>query len=148
VKISAALQGVSRLFLDTAPVVYYVERNPTYSARADEIFDRIDAGSLQGVTSGVTLAECLVGPVHSGLAQVQRDFIDVIVGGANTTFVALDATIAQSAAELRVKYGLGLADAFQIAAAIASGCGAFLTNDRGLTRVKDIPVLVLDDLEL
>ena len=28
--IENSLQGVTRLFLDTAPVVYYVERNPTY----------------------------------------------------------------------------------------------------------------------
>jgi PIN domain nuclease of toxin-antitoxin system len=28
--IEDALQGVSRLFLDTAPVIYYMERHPTY----------------------------------------------------------------------------------------------------------------------
>ncbi|MDZ8186866.1 MAG: hypothetical protein RMX96_18695 [Nostoc sp. ChiSLP02] len=27
-RISDALSGVSRLFLDTAPVIYFVERNP------------------------------------------------------------------------------------------------------------------------
>ncbi len=29
-KISERLQGVARLFLDTAPIVYYVEKNPRY----------------------------------------------------------------------------------------------------------------------
>jgi hypothetical protein len=32
-KITERLQGVARLFLDTAPVVYYVEKNPHYIAR-------------------------------------------------------------------------------------------------------------------
>jgi len=43
---------------------------------------------------------------------------------------------------------LHLPDAFQIAVAIREGCEAFLTNDRRLTRVTDLRVLVLDDLEL
>lgn len=29
-RIDEALQGVTRLFLDTAPVIYYVEKHPTY----------------------------------------------------------------------------------------------------------------------
>ena len=30
-KIADALCGVTHLFLDTAPVIYYVENNPAYS---------------------------------------------------------------------------------------------------------------------
>ena len=33
-KVADALQNVTRLFLDTAPVIYYVERNPRYAAVA------------------------------------------------------------------------------------------------------------------
>jgi hypothetical protein len=51
VKISAALQGVTRLFLDTAPVIYYVEKHPTYLALVAPIFGRVDAGALTAVTS-------------------------------------------------------------------------------------------------
>jgi predicted nucleic acid-binding protein len=89
VKVDAALHGLTRLFLDTAPVVYFVERNPAYVAVADDIFQRIDSGLLQGVTSPVTLAECLIMPLRLGLIQAQQDFADVIVQGANMTFVPL-----------------------------------------------------------
>ena len=147
-KVNAALQGVARLFLDTAPVIYYVERNPSYTALVDDIFDRIDAGSLAAVTSPITLAECLVMPIRQGLAQVQQDFADVIVSGANVFFVTLDEAIARQAADLRARYQLALADAFQLAAALAGGSGAFLTNDHYLKRVRELPVLVLDELEL
>jgi predicted nucleic acid-binding protein len=148
VKIAAALQGVSRLFLDTAPVIYYVERNPAYSARVDDIFDRIDAAALHAVTSPITLAECLVGPIRQGLTQAQQDFTDLIVSGANVTFQLLEDATARQAADLRVRYNLGLLDAFQVAAALAGGCDAFLTNDIALRRVQELPILVLDDLEL
>lgn len=148
VKLAAALQGVTRLFLDTAPVIYYVERNPTYTALVDDIFDRVDAGTLQAVTSPVTLAECLILPIRHGLPQVQQDFADLIVSGANVTFLTLDAATAQRAADLRVRYNLLLLDAYQAATALAGACHAFLTNDRALLRVQELPILVLDDLEL
>ncbi len=147
-KIAAALQGVTRLFLDTAPVIYYVERNPTYAARVDDIFDRIDAGTPQEATSPITLAECLVEPIRQGLVQAQQDFTDLIVSGANVTFLILNDTTAIRAADLRARYNLRLADALQVAAALGGGCDAFLTNDLGLRRVREVPILVLDDLEL
>lgn len=147
-KIDAALQGVTSLFLDTAPVVYYVERNPTYTALVDNVFDRIDAGTLQGVTSPITLMECLVVPIRQGLTQVQQNFTDLLVAGANMTFVPLDQTIAKQAADLRARYNLSLADSFQVAAALGAGCGALLTNDHLLKRIRELPVLVVDELEL
>ena len=70
-KATDALQGVVRLFLDTAPVVYYVEKNPRYLPIARVIFERIDEGTLTGITSPVTLAECLVAPCRLGLTELQ-----------------------------------------------------------------------------
>jgi hypothetical protein len=77
-KISAALQGVALLFLDTAPVIYLVEKNPDYLALVSDIFRRIDDGQVGAVTSPVTLAECLVHPFRLGLSQLRQDFIDVV----------------------------------------------------------------------
>jgi predicted nucleic acid-binding protein len=148
VKLADALQTVTRLFLDTAPVIYYVERNPPYVPLVDEIFDRIDDGTLPAVTSPVTLAECLVVSYRLGQTTVQQDFIDLIVSGSGITFIPLDDAAARHAAELRASYNLSLTDAFQIAAALAAGCDAFLTNDAALKRVTELSVLVLDDLEL
>lgn len=90
----------------------------------------------------------MVLPIRQGLPQAQRDFTDLIVSGTNVTFLTLDAAAAQRAADLRARYNLGLLDAFQVAAALAGGCNAFLTNDRMLLRVQELPILVLDDLEL
>jgi hypothetical protein len=36
----------------------------------------------------------------------------------------------------------------KVAAALAAGCNAFLTNDLGLKRVTELPILVLDELEV
>lgn len=142
-----SLQSVTRLFLDTAPIIYYVEKNPHYLARVEVVFDHLDNGSLTAVTSPVTLAECLVTPYRLGLAQLQRDFFDLIVYGSNTIFFPIDHEQARQAAELRARYNLTLSDSLQIAAAQAAGCEAFLTNDTLLKRVAELRVLVLDELE-
>lgn len=146
-KVSEALQGVARLFLDTAPVIYYVERHPQYAPVADDIFNRIDAGTLPAVTSPVTLVECLVVPYRLGQSDVRQNFTDLIVRGQGITFVPLSDLIADRAAELRSKYNLSLTDACQVATALAAGCDALLTNDVGLKRVQELTILVLAELE-
>jgi hypothetical protein len=84
VTIADSLQGVSRLFLDSAPVIYFVERNPQYFDLARAFFERINEGTLIGVASPVTLAECLVRPYSLGQIEFKRYFIDLLVLLANT----------------------------------------------------------------
>jgi predicted nucleic acid-binding protein len=146
VKVADALASVTRLFLDTAPIIYHVQRNATYRSRTLPIFQRISRSDFQAATSALTLAECLVHPFRSGNAELAERFRKTITRGVNTRYVGVDAVV-ERAAEIRARYGLRLADSFQIAAALAAGCDAFLTNDHDLKRLTEIRVLVLDDLE-
>lgn len=147
-KIEDALAGVSSIFLDTAPVIYYVENNLAYHDLVKLVFDRIDAGSLAAVTSPITLSECLVAPYRLGLSAVQQNFKDLIVSGRHTTFVHINHDSASQAAELRVRHNLTLLDALQVAVALGAGCDALLTNDVTLRRIAELRVIVLDDMEI
>jgi predicted nucleic acid-binding protein len=80
------------------------------------------------------------------MALVQQ-FRNVITVGVHTHYVGVD-SVAEQAAELRARYNLSLTDAFQIAAALAAGCDAFLTNDAALKRVSKLTILMLDELEV
>ncbi len=142
-----ALAGVTRLFLDTAPVIYHIEGNPAYQPLTDIIFQQIQNGIPEAVTSSVTLAECLVHPYRHGDQLLIQKFRNAITRGIHTHYTGVDDS-AEQAAELRARYNLTLTDAFQIAAALASGCDAFLTNDAMLKRVTEITILLLDDLEV
>ena len=190
VKVADALSHVGRRFPDTAPVIYFVERNPAFAPVVDEIFDRLDEGRLSAVTSPVTLLECLVVPCRAGATDLHREFrvcptsptglssrsgftarlrglsragkpdllypdplsgqtlSELIVGGRGVTFIPLDDAIARRGAELRARYNLSLADAFQVAAALHAGCEAMLTNDVALRRVHEIPILIVSELEV
>lgn len=146
-KLSERLQTVNRLFLDTAPVIYYVEGNERYLPLVQMVFDRLDAGLLTAVTSPITLAECLVIPYRLNRTDLRQAFTDLITGGNGAEFTPLDQTQAGLAAELRARYNLSLADAFQVATALNANCDAFLSNDIALNRVTEIDVIVLEDME-
>lgn len=147
-KLATALHAVTRVLLDTSPVIYYIEKNPQYLPLVNEVFHRLDTGILQAVTTPITLAECLVVPCRQGLVPLQQDFVDLVTSGPGVAFVLPDAAIARQAADLRARYRLSLTDAFQVATALAAGCNALLTNDLGLKRVTELPILVLDELEV
>lgn len=147
-KIAAALQQTTRLFLDTAPVIYYIEAHPHYIDRLDAIFDVVDQYELRVLTSPVTLAESLVLPYRLGLPHLQQSYTDFIVNGPNTYLAVIDGNVGRRAAELRARYHLTLPDSFQLAVALSNGCDAFLTNDDVFRRVTELRMLILDDLTL
>jgi predicted nucleic acid-binding protein len=145
-RIEAALTGVNRLFLDTAPVVYFVEQNPEFIDRVEPIFARLDLDII-GVVSAVTLAECLVFPIKRCLTDLEQAFEDV-VNSERVEFIAVDREIAKLTAIIRAKYNFQLPDSIQIATAIVSNCDAFLTNDIALKKVTEIRAIVVSKLEV
>lgn len=145
-KIEDALRGVKRLFLDTAPVVYFVEQNPEFIGRVEPIFARLDLDII-GVVSAVTLAECLVFPIKRGLTDLEKAF-EEIIDSERVEFIATDREIAKLTAIIRAKYNFQLPDSIQIATAIVANCDAFLTNDVALNKVTEIRAIVVCKLEL
>ncbi len=45
------LEKIEHIFLDTAPVIYFVEKNPDFAPKARQVFDRLDDGKLIAVVS-------------------------------------------------------------------------------------------------
>ncbi len=147
-KLEVAFQQVNRLFIDSAPVIYYVDMSAIYFPIMDGIFDWIESRLIRLVTSPVTLTECLVLPIRQNHRSQQQLFIDIITSQDTADFVEITSTIATNAAEIRARYNLQLPDAFQIATALETNCEAFLTNDVQLKRVTELRVLVVGELEL
>ena len=146
-KLSTQIGKTKRLFLDTAPVIYYIEGDTNYLAHADIVFNALDSLAFSAVTSPITLAECLILPLRNADENVRKAFLDLILSSQNIHFHPSDEAVALKAAELRAKYNLTLTDAFQVATAIIAECDAFLTNDSALKRVKEIHVIALGDFE-
>ncbi|NDJ23828.1 PIN domain-containing protein [Nostoc sp. B(2019)] len=146
--ITHSLQGVSRLFLDTAPVIYFVEQHPQYFSLVRKVFEQLYNTPMIGVVSPITLAECLVQPYRLGQTELQQEFIELMTDNDNIEFVPFaNEILAIDAAQKRARYNLQLPDAFQIAVALATGCEAFLTNDVTFRRITELPILLLDDFD-
>lgn len=147
-KIEDALKGIRRLYLETAPLIYYVEENPAYVTKMDAIVDAVEQGSIDAVTSVITLAEVLTQPMKQGNVKLEQEYRDVLLSSAGFRLLPITASIAELAARLRARHNLRTPDALHVAAAIDAGCQAFLTNDKDIRRVTEMAILVLDELEL
>jgi predicted nucleic acid-binding protein len=143
--LSDALNGVRAVFLDSAPIIYFVEAHPRYAPIVRELFQRLEYGGITAVTSPITLAECVTQPIKRGMPEVGSKFANVIVRAQNTRFSEISDVMALTAARLRANHPITLLDALQIAVAIETGCDAFLTNDKRLSRVKEMRMIVVDD---
>lgn len=146
-EIRKRIRAFRKVFLDTAPIIYFVEKHPDYGAAVDAVFELIDDGRISAVVSPVTLAECLVHPVKYGLTDLYEGFQRIILNGRNTFFSSIDEHIAEEAARLRAVHGITLVDALQVATALTNGCDGFVTNDIRLKKVSDIEVIVIKELK-
>lgn len=147
-RIEDALAGVSRLLIDTAPLVYAFERNPDYMLRMEHFFRLRKQQRIILVTTPITLAECLVHPIQRGMSGMVDTYRHWIVNAEDTEFWRIGAEEAELSARLRSQYNLRLADALQVATAILAGCQALLTNDDTFKRITEIRPIVLSDVEV
>lgn len=143
---SDILTGINRVFLDSAPVIYFVEKHPVYFSTLEPLFSRFETGELVAVASPITLAECIVLPMKQGDLHAVDAFVKILGGNDASTFVPLQRETARIAADIRSRYNVTLLDAFQIAAALCGRCDVLLTNDKDLCRITDLKVILVEEL--
>lgn len=147
-KLPDGLRGIRQLAFDTAPLIYFVERHPSYFDRMLFIMRYVDSGLIAGVASTMALAEVLVQALRAGDKALTERYEAILSKSHNFRLEPVTTMVARQAADLRAHYNLRTPDALHVATAMVAGCDAFLTNDTMLQRVKEIAVLLLDELEL
>jgi predicted nucleic acid-binding protein len=146
-KIGEVLKATQRLYIETTPLIYYVEVNPAYIARMDAIITAVENGAPLAYSAVLTLTEVLVHPLREGNDTLKRQYRYILVNNKDLQLLPITTRIAEAAADLRARYNLRTPDALHVATAIDVGCDAFLTNDVAIKRVAEITVLVLDELD-
>lgn len=132
--------------IDTAPFIYYIEEHQRYLPIIKPIFDQIDSFKFEAITSTITLLEVLVFPKKQNNLYLESQYVEILTQNASIELVDITIEVAQIASEIRAYYDIKTPDALQIASGIANNCDSFLTNDKALKKVKEIKVLVLDEL--
>lgn len=126
------------VLVDSAPIIYFLERHPVHGPRFQPIFDRHDAGDVSFAVTTMTMAEVLAGPFGAGEEALAKRYRAAM---ESWQVVNLTAEIAESAARFRARLKLKLPDAIQVASAIAVNADALVTHDRDFSKVKTLAVL-------
>jgi predicted nucleic acid-binding protein len=132
--------------LDTAPLIYFIEEHPAYCPVVEPFFEQLDKGTVQVVTSVITLTEVLVKPLRDGDTRLAEQYRDILLNIDGLTTVEVSAAVAEKAARLRSQYSLRTPDAIQIATALHTGASALLTNDIRWPALPDVHILTLEQL--
>lgn len=137
-----ALQG-QRIYLDTNIWIYALEGYPSFIQFLTELFIGIDQGSLNAVTSELTLAEVLVKPLMDQNLQRQNIYHQALQSSKSLEVVPVSREVLLKAAELRAECNLKLPDAIHAATALQTKCFNFLTNDKRFQTVAELRVILL-----
>lgn len=146
VEVEDRLAVFKRIGLDTSPFIYHFEANEVYTSFTIPLFRLIEEGTVKAVTTTVTLMEILVRPIAEGRMDVVEDYKYVLQNFPNLTLLDVDMEVAEKAAEIRAKYRVRPPDAIQLGAAILFDAEAFITNDRELSKVREIEVVIMDEV--
>lgn len=141
-----ALGRYKRVGLDTICFIYHLSKHPQYSPITAELFSLIEAGRLVAVTSSLALIEILTRPKQLGYQAAADSYKVVLATFPHLELRRSDIAITEQAADLRVRYGLSTPEAIQLATAIVDGADAFIGNTAELRAVKEIEIVLLDDL--
>jgi len=134
------------VFLDTAPLIYFIEGNSPFQEKLREIFDLNERGDFIFITSSITLLEVLVKPLKDGESELANNYKEILLNATGIEMFEVTNSVAIKAAELRAKYGVKTPDAIQLATAIEHSADYFLTNDFRLKSIDNIRSITLNEL--
>ena len=137
-----------RVFIDTAPIIYFLENSSLYMESMEKFFTRCVKENIQIVTSALTVEEYLVSPYSNGKMEYVDNF-KRFIKYMNVEVMDIDSTIAEEGAKIRGRYkNFKAMDALQIATAVVKKCDMFFTNDKQLQQEKELPCMTMEDIRL
>lgn len=134
-----------RIFLDTSPIIYFIEDHPKYGQVLVDLLKSVDSEQIRLFTSTLTLMEVLVQPLRFHRHDLVEQYKLILTTSDAITMINMDILIAVEAAKIRAKYNFKTPDSIQLATAINCQADYFFTNDKSL-RHDNLSVVILDSL--
>lgn len=135
-----------RVFLDTAPLIYYIEERKGSIEILDPLFNLNIRGYTEFITSTLTLLEVLVLPLRLKKKDLVDQYEMILTQSDSINIIELNLGISRLAAEIRAEYNYKTPDSIQLATAINSNSDYFLTNDKRLKH-SNLKIITPDDLK-
>jgi predicted nucleic acid-binding protein len=131
--------------VDTSPFIYLWEQHPRFFPLSETLFRYLKRPEVKGITSVITLIETCVHPQRQGRPDLVAAYERALLSSQQVQMLPIDTALARHAVILRASYGIRVPDALQLAAAIEAGATLFVSNDSRLSKVQEIPVILLDN---
>ena len=139
------MTNFKKIFLDTAPFIYFLDNDPNFGEKTEQIFSALIDDEKYIISSIITAEEYLVHPYRTGNDDKVNAFWK-FVDDNYITLCHVNKNIAVEAAKIRAEYRhIKTMDALQLAAAICNGCDLFLTNDRQLKQFDKISCVTVEE---
>lgn len=129
--------------VDTAIFIYFIEEHPRFLPLLEPLFQEVDKGRREIVTSALTLLEVLAVPYRSRDHLLAERYEVLLTRSRGVRVADISRDHLRTAAQLRAATGVKTPDALQLVAALRAGCGTFLTNDRELPALRGLRILHL-----
>jgi predicted nucleic acid-binding protein len=123
---------IADVYVDANILIYIVEGNKALASELKQIVEALDAGILSAVTSELTLAEVLIGPLRTNDQKLTGTYRALLQSSNVLRTMPVTSAIIERSAALRCNSMLSLPDSIHLATAEAAGCKYFLTEDRHL----------------
>lgn len=140
-----AIQG-NRVYLDTSIWIYALEGYPVFIHHLTKLFQSIDRGNLNAVTSELSLSEALVKPFQNQDLAKQTTYKQLISSSQYLTVIPVSRDVLIEAARLRASVNIKLPDAIHAATALLTQCSTFVTNDQRFQNVPGLTVVLLSQI--
>lgn len=134
------------VYLDTAPLIYYLEENPVSFSFLDELFKKNERGDFRFYSSSIIITEVLTLPFKLGNKELVDRYEYFLNQSEFFHLINVNPVIAKRSAELRSEYGLKLPDAVHFATALEAKVDFFLTNDFGFNKIKGLKIITLSNV--
>lgn len=134
----------NKVGIDSNVFIYYFEGHPLLGPLTLPLFATLEEGKIKATTSTVTLTEVL------GFRDLTLNvdwLADKLLSTPNLTMLEVSNGIALEAAKIRREYKFRTPDAIQLATALIYKAQAFVTNDEGFKRFKEIEIVLLTEVK-
>ncbi|MBL7156148.1 MAG: type II toxin-antitoxin system VapC family toxin [Candidatus Pacebacteria bacterium] len=138
------IKSLSKIFLDTAIFIYFLEENSKWINLVLPIFQLAEKKEVNLVTSSITALEVITGYKKQKRQDLVKSFWEMLED-FEIEILDFEKKYVEKAAQLRADLNLRTPDAIQLSLAIKNKISAFATNDAKLKKVKEIKIFYLGD---
>ncbi|MBC6478319.1 MAG: PIN domain-containing protein [Hormoscilla sp. GM7CHS1pb] len=136
----------SRVYVDTAMVIYSVEKFPEYFPMLQPMWLQMHNGEIEIFSSELTLMEAIVVPIRNSDTLLVNAYEQLLLS-TEMQLIPISQSLLREAASLRASTAnLRTPDAIHVATSFVANCTLFLTNDKRLRNVPNLPITILSEV--